>query len=160
MKELEGNRCPEFSGPSTNNCVLSNHELLGQNYILLFYPKDFTPGCTKEVCDVRDIYQEILAHGYRVIGISRDNAAQHRKFVEQYNLPFELIADVDGKITEAFGVWQQKSMFGKKYMGIVRSTVAIDADGIVVKVWPKVSVTKHQKEIMTWLEATSSADLQ
>lgn len=144
----EGQICPEFSGIATNNTEISRQSLSGKTTILFFYPKDFTPGCTTEACSIRDAYSTIAANAVQVFGISKDPIAKHIKFKEKYNLPYELISDAETNICEQFGVWQEKSMFGKKYMGIIRSTFMINPDLTIAKIWPKVAVGKHADEII------------
>ena len=112
--------------------------------ILYFYPKDDTPGCTAEACNFRDNYQSLLGKGFAVIGVSTDDEKSHKKFENKYSLPFPLIADPDKKIVEAYGVWVEKNMFGKKYMGTARTTFLIDENGIIIKVIDKVDMKTHR----------------
>lgn len=152
MLDLEGKDCPEFSVKLSDGTELNKNNMLGQTFILFFYPKDFTPGCTMEVCNMRDIYSSLAEQGIKVFGVSKDSYDKHTKFREKYDLPYELISDADGDLCKIFGVWQEKSMFGKKYMGIARSTFIIDANSKVAKVWPKVAVTKHSQQILEYFK--------
>jgi peroxiredoxin Q/BCP len=115
---------------------------------LYFYPKDSTPGCTAEACDLRDNYEMFQKQGYEIIGVSPDSEKSHVKFIEKYELPFSLLADEDHSVAEAFGAWGEKSMYGKKYMGILRSTFVIDEKGKIEKVIEKVDTKAHTKQII------------
>lgn len=119
-----------------------------KNVVLYFYPKDDTPGCTTEAKDFRDLMAEFTQADTVIIGVSKDDLASHDKFKAKYDLPFDLAADTDTSISEMFGVWAEKSMYGKTYMGITRATFLIDKKGVVVRVWPKVSVTGHAAEVL------------
>jgi peroxiredoxin Q/BCP len=139
---------PNFSGTDQDGNTLSLDSLKGNKVVLYFYPKDDTPGCTKEACDLRDNYNALLKAGYKVVGVSVDDAASHKKFIQKYNLPFPLLADTDRKIVEQYGVWGEKSMYGKKYMGTHRVTYIIDGDGKIQDVIDKVVVDAHAQQIM------------
>ncbi len=121
--------------------------------VIYFYPKDDTPGCTKEACTFRDLKSDFAKAGAIIIGVSKDAEKSHSKFKEKYGLNFDLIADEDGKLCEAFGVWQEKSFMGKKYMGIVRSTFLADSDGIIKKVWRNLKVDGHMEEVLKEAES-------
>lgn len=149
MLDLAGKLCPEFKAVLSSGEIITEQDLKGSATVLFFYPKDFTPGCTMEVCAIRDIYKTLSDKGVKVFGISKDEPNKHQKFREKYNLPYELISDANSSICESFGVWQEKSMFGKKYMGILRSTFMLDAELLITKVWPKVSPSKHANDILT-----------
>ena len=123
-------------------------DFAGQKLVLYFYPKDDTPGCTIEACDLRDNWGALQKAGVTVLGVSRDSMKKHDKFREKYNLPFPLIADEDGTVCQRYGVWGEKSMFGKKYFGINRVTFLIGEDGRILHIWPKVKVIGHVKEIL------------
>lgn len=125
---------------------------LGKYLVLYFYPKDNTPGCTMEACSFRDFNAEIEDLGAKIVGISKDSLDSHEKFQNKHKLPFELIADEDLELQKAFGVWVEKSMFGKKYMGTQRATFVIDPEGIIIKVWEKVSPLNHAKEVFEFLK--------
>lgn len=143
----QGDKAPDFNLESTTGENVKLSDFKGQKVVLYFYPKDDTPGCTKEACDFRDKYADIKKHAV-VLGISADDLKSHNKFKEKYSLPFPLLADTEKEVVNAYGVWMQKSMFGKKYMGIQRATFIIDENGIIQKVWPKVSVITHIKDVL------------
>lgn len=124
----------------------------GKFVVLYFYPKDMTPGCTKEACDFRDNTQEFAKLNAVVLGISRDSLKSHQKFSEKYKLNFPILADEDKSVCKAYGVLKEKSMFGKKYMGIVRTTFLIDPDGNIIKKWDKVKVLGHNEEVLKELK--------
>jgi thioredoxin-dependent peroxiredoxin len=126
-------------------------DLLGGHLILYFYPKDDTPGCTSEASQFRDIYKQFLKKNARVVGVSRDSVESHQKFKKKYSIPFELLADTESKLCDAFGVIVEKTMYGKKRLGIQRSTFSIDEKGKIVNVWPKVSVDEHAEEVLSSL---------
>jgi len=139
---------PAFNSATDGDGTISLDELKGQPFILYFYPKDNTPGCTKESCAFRDNLPEFDKLNTRVLGISKDPVAKHDKFKAKYELPFTLISDEDGSICEAYGTWVEKNMYGRKYMGIERSTFLIDADGKIQKIWRKVKVKNHVEEVL------------
>jgi thioredoxin-dependent peroxiredoxin len=126
-------------------------DLLDGHLILYFYPKDDTPGCTSEASQFRDIYKQFQKKKARIVGVSRDSVESHQKFKKKYSIPFELLADTESKLCEAFGVIVEKTMYGKKRMGIQRSTFLIDANGKIVKVWPRVTVDEHAEEVLSSL---------
>ena len=146
-----GKVAPAFTLPDQDGNTWSSATLSGRPYVLYFYPKDDTTGCTKEACGVRDHYAEFRAKGVPVFGVSADGVASHRKFADKYNLPFPLLADPERRIIEAYGAWREKSMYGRTYMGIQRMTVIVGADGRIVKEWPKVSPEGHAEEILASL---------
>ena len=143
-----GNKAPEFSGPTDSNQILSLNDFLGKNIVLFFYPKDMTPGCTNEACDFRDYYKEFLNFNTEIVGISKDSIRRHKAFKKKLKLPYPLVSDESNSICDAYGVWQEKKNYGKKYMGIERSTFLIDSDGTLVKEWRKVKVKGHVKEVL------------
>lgn len=145
-----GDKIPEQLGVDQNGTPVTASEYAGQKLIIYFYPKDMTSGCTAEACSLRDNYAALQADGYNVIGVSPDDEAKHLKFIEKYELPFRLIADTDHRLAEEFGVWGEKSMYGRKYMGIFRTTFVVDADGRVVRIFtPKEIKTKiHGEQIL------------
>ncbi len=147
----EGKVAPDFSLPNADGELIRLSSFKGKNIVLYFYPKDNTPGCTKQACDFRDSIQNYDAVNAVVIGISPDDEASHRKFRDKFDLPFLLLADPDRKAIEAYGVWKEKNMYGKKYMGVERSTVVIDKDGIVVKIIRKVKVDGHIDSVLSML---------
>lgn len=142
-----GKPVPNFDLPATMTGSVSRAAMKGKVYVLYFYPKDDTSGCTAESCDFRDNIAAFKMLGAAVAGISKDNLKSHEKFSKKYNLNFPLISDENGTMCEAFGVWVEKSMYGRKYMGIERSTFLIDAKGVVRNVWRKVSVPGHVAEV-------------
>ena len=138
MTITEGELAPDFSLQNQENQAISLSDLKGKNIILYFYPKDDTPGCTKEACGFRDAWSEIQALGVVVYGVSPDDAASHRRFISKYELPFALLCDPQKQMMEAYGAWGEKNMYGKKVVGTIRSTVWIGTDGRVKKHWKKV----------------------
>ena len=143
-----GDKAPAFSLPATDGGV-SSAQLKGKPFVLYFYPKDDTSGCTAEACGFRDNLPDFAKLGVTVIGVSKDGLASHEKFKKKYDLTFPLASDEDGAVCEAYGVWVEKSMYGKKYMGIERSTFLIDGKGVIRVAWRKVSVTGHVDEVKT-----------
>jgi len=148
----KGDKAPAFSGPNQNNELISLEMFKGKKLILYFYPKDNTPGCTAESCNLNDNYQSWLAKGYEVVGVSPDNVASHKKFAEKFKFGFNLIADPDTKILQDYGVWGEKSMYGKKYMGVLRTTFVIDENGVIVDVFEKVDTKNHTEQIIKTLD--------
>lgn len=149
MKRVEeGDKAPDFKGKDQHGKVVSPKDFLGKKLILFFYPKDDTPTCTVEACNLRDNYPELKKAGFEILGISVDDEKSHVKFIEKFSLPFPLIADVDKKIVTAYGVWGEKSMFGNKYMGIHRVTYVLDEKGKVLKRFDKVQSKDHAKQIL------------
>ena len=126
-----GDKIPEILGTDQNGKEWKASDFASKKLALYFYPKDNTPGCTAEACSLRDGYQDLLNAGFAIVGVSVDSAASHLKFIEKFSLPFPLIADTDKKLVEQFGVWQEKTLAGKKYMGTVRTTFIIDENGII-----------------------------
>ena len=143
-----GDKAPDFSGVDENGEKISLKDFKGKKVVLYFYPKDNTTGCTAEACDFRDSYSRIKRKGVVLLGVSPDSEKSHQKFKEKYDLPFPLIADTDKVISNEYGVWQEKSMYGRKYMGIVRSTFVIDEKGKIMAVFPKVKVAGHVDEVL------------
>jgi peroxiredoxin Q/BCP len=143
----EGDALPQFSLPADDGGVVSNESLRGRNTVLYFYPKDDTSGCTKEACDFRDALPRFGKIDAEVIGVSPDDIESHRKFKKKYQLPFRLLADEGHKLADAFGAWKEKSMYGRKYMGIERTTVIVDRNGRVARIFPKVRVPGHVQAV-------------
>ena len=143
-----GKKAPDFKLPGDGGTTISLKELRGKPVILYFYPKDDTSGCTTEACGFRDALPNFSKVKAQVIGISRDSVKSHDKFKEKYKLPFRLASDEEGKVCEAYGTWVQKSMYGRKYMGIERSTFLIDAEGVMRNMWRKVKVPGHVEEVL------------
>ncbi len=147
----EGNKAPDFSATDQNGKKVKLSSLKGKkNVILYFYPKDMTPGCTTEACDFRDQFKKFK--NTEIFGVSIDPPERHQKFIEKYNLPFTLISDVDQKVVNKYGVWQEKKLYGRKFMGIVRSTFIIDKSGVVRKIFLKVKVKNHIDEVLEALK--------
>ena len=147
----EGDKAPDFTAKDQNGKTVSLSDFKGKTVILYFYPKDDTPGCTAEACDFRDNYQSLIGKGFEVIGVSTDDEKSHKKFESKYNLPFPLIADTDHSIVEAYDVWGEKNMYGKKYMGTMRTTFIINADGIINKVIDKVDTKASSQQVLDLL---------
>ena len=148
----EGQKAPAFSLKATDGSTVKLSGLKGSAVVLYFYPKDDTPGCTKEACAFRDRSGEIQALGAKVFGVSPDDVASHVAFTEKFALNFPLLADADHAVAEKYGAWREKNMYGKKSMGVQRSTFLIDAQGIVVKAWKKVSVDGHDQQVIDALK--------
>lgn len=148
-----GSIAPDFQLQIDDGTNFKLSDYRGQKVIVYFYPKDNTPGCTTEACDFRESIQQFNKLNCKVIGISRDSVATHAKFKEKYNLNFPLGADEEGAVCQLYGVWVEKSMFGKKYFGINRATFLIDEEGIVKHIWPNVSVSSHIKDVLTVLQS-------
>lgn len=147
-----GNKAPDFSGFNQNGELVSLSGFAGKKLILYFYPKDNTPGCTAESCNLNDNYQMWLAKGYEVVGVSPDKVASHKKFADKFNFGFNLIADPDTKILQDYGVWGEKSMYGKKYMGVLRTTFVIDDNGMIEQIFDKVDTKDHTNQIIKALD--------
>jgi peroxiredoxin Q/BCP len=147
----EGKPAPDFELTSDSGETVSLASLRGKPVVLYFYPKDDTPGCTAQACGIRDAWGEFKRAGAVVLGVSPDDAASHAKFKEKYGLQFPLLADPDHAVAEEYGVWGEKHLYGKTYMGIVRSTFVIDADGTVTKVMRKVKPDTHADDVLTAL---------
>jgi thioredoxin-dependent peroxiredoxin len=144
----EGDKAPMFAVATSGGGKVSLQDYLGRNVILYFYPKDDTPGCTKEACAFRDDFAAFKKKGAVVLGVSTDSVKAHDKFVEKFKLPFTLLADVDKKIVEAYGVWGEKTFMGRKYMGTHRVTFLIGPDGRIKKIWPLVKPEEHAAEVL------------
>ena len=151
LKLKEGDLAPAFTVDTSGGGRLSLADFLGQNVILYFYPKDDTPGCTKEACAFRDGYADFKKRGAVVLGVSTDPVKAHDKFVKKFELPFTLLADTDKKIVEAYGVWGEKVFMGRKYLGTHRVTFLIGSDGKIKKIWPKVKPEEHAAEVLAAL---------
>lgn len=150
-----GDQAPDFSLYSDQDQLITLKNLRGKKVILYFYPKDNTPGCTREACDFRDNLNQFETKNTVVLGISKDNPAKHQKFKEKYSLPFTLLSDVEGKVCQAYGVIDKKNLFGNTFLGIQRSTFLIDEEGIIRAIWRKVKVTGHIEKILTELSEVS-----
>ena len=152
---ISGDKAPDFTAKDQNGKAVSLKDFLGKKVVLYFYPKDFTPGCTTEACNLRDNYADLKDAGMEVIGISPDDEESHKKFEEKHELPFTLLADPDKKIIDKYGVWGEKNMYGKKSMGLFRTTFLIDEKGIIYKIFKKPKTAIHSEEILK-----ASADLK
>ncbi len=144
----KGTKAPNFEGKDENGNTVKLSDFAGKKLVLYFYPKDSTPGCTAEACDLRDNYERFLAMGYQVLGVSRDSAASHRRFIEKYSLPFHLIADTDLSILKAYEAWGEKKMYGKITKGTLRTTYVIDEKGIIIDAIAKVDTKNHTAQIL------------
>lgn len=145
-----GDKIPEVLGTDQNGNVVESSSFKGKKLALYFYPKDNTSGCTAEACSLRDGYEELRAAGYEVIGVSKDSAKSHQGFISKYNLPFNLIADTETSLNQAFGVWQEKSMYGRKYMGTARTTFIINEEGVIERIIDskEVNTKDHSNQIL------------
>jgi peroxiredoxin Q/BCP len=147
-KLKEGDKAPAFSSINEKGEPVSLSDYKGKKLVLYFYPKDSTPTCTEEACDLRDNYKMFQKQGYEILGVSPDSAKRHTNFIKKYNLPFSLVVDEDHAITEAYGVWGEKTLFGRKYMGVIRTTFVIDEKGKIAKVIEKVEAKRHSQQIL------------
>jgi peroxiredoxin Q/BCP len=143
-----GDKAPLFNGKDQNNNSINLSNFLGKKVVLYFYPKDSTPGCTAQACDLRDNHEVLLKQGYVVIGVSPDSQKSHQKFIEKYNLPFPLIADTEKEVINAYGVWGQKKFMGKSYEGVFRTTFIINEEGVIDEVIDKVNTKEHTSQIL------------
>ncbi len=149
MSKLEkGDIAPDFKGDDQDGKSIRLSDFKGSKIILYFYPKDNTPGCTAEACDLRDNYKMWLTKGYKILGISPDNQQSHQKFIAKYNLPFPLIADEDKTIIKAYGAWGLKKLYGREYEGLLRTTFVIDEKGIIEEIFAKVKTKDHTNQIL------------
>ena len=146
-----GTKAPDFTLPDQDGNSVTLSDFLGKKVVLYFYPKDNTPGCTKQACAFAGAYEQFKSKDVVVIGVSKDSVASHVKFAEKYNLPFLLLSDPEHQVIEAYGVWQEKKLYGKVSMGIVRSTYIIDEQGMIEKVMPKVKPDTNAAEILAYL---------
>jgi peroxiredoxin Q/BCP len=143
----EGDKAPSFSLEADDGTTVTRDSLAGKNVVLFFYPKDDTSGCTKEACDFRDAFPRFGKIDAMVIGVSPDSLESHRKFKKKYDLPYRLLSDEGHKLADTFGVWKEKSLYGRKYMGIERTTVIIDRKGRITRIFPRVKVPGHALEV-------------
>lgn len=145
----KGDKIPAFSTIDQNENVVTEANFKGQKTVLYFYPKDDTPTCTNQACNLRDNYEQLISAGYKVYGISPDKAKKHQKFIAKYNLPFDLLVDEDHAIADAFGVWGEKTTFGKTYMGIRRTTFVSDENAVITEVIDQVKAKEHTDQILS-----------
>lgn len=148
MNAIIGQSAPDFELPGSEGGMVRLSDYRGSKVILYFYPKDLTATCSTQACDFRDHHEQFSGQGAVILGVSTDPLQRHSKFIEKYGLPFQLLADEEHAVSEAYGVWQQKQMYGKQYMGIVRSTFLIDEEGILVQEWRKVKVKGHIESVL------------
>jgi peroxiredoxin Q/BCP len=153
MSATEGKKAPAFTMPTDGGGTISLKDLKGRKVVLYFYPKDDTPGCTREACGFRDALPDFGKVDAAIIGVSKDSVARHDRFKARYELPFTLASDADGTVCEKYGTWVEKSLYGRKYMGIERATFLIDGEGVVRKVWRKVKVAGHADEVLAAVRA-------
>lgn len=146
-----GDAAPEFELKDGAGNTVRLAELRGRKVVLYFYPRDNTPGCTQEACDFRDRHAELRGLGAVLLGVSPDGEQSHRRFAAKYALPFPLLADEQSSVAEAYGVWKEKAMYGKTYMGVARTTFLIDEQGRIARIWPKVKVAGHGDEVLAAL---------
>ena len=145
----QGDQAPAFQGVNQRGESVSLADYSGKKLVLYFYPKDDTPGCTAEACNLRDNYDQLISKEYTVLGVSPDGEAKHQKFIDKYDLPFDLLADTEKEVCEMYGVWVMKSMYGREYMGVARTTFIIDENGIIEEVIAKVKTNDHTSQILT-----------
>ncbi len=149
----EGQKAPDFKGKDQDGNTISLKDFRGKKVVLYFYPADDTPGCTAEACNLRDNFSQLKKAGLAIIGISPDDKASHKKFEQKYNLPFPLVEDPRKKIIDKYEVWGEKNMYGKKYLGLLRTTFLIDENGVIMKVFKKPKTKAHSEEILKALNA-------
>ena len=143
-----GDKAPDFEGKNQNNESVKLSSFIGEKVVLYFYPRDNTPGCTAQACNLKDNFNELYRKGYKIIGVSSDSIKSHKKFEEKYSLPFDLISDEDKAIHKSYGTWIEKSMYGRKYMGTARWTFIINENGIINNIIEKVKTKEHTNQIL------------
>ena len=154
---VSGTAAPDFAAPDADGNTVRLQDLRGKWVVLFFYPKDDTPGCTREACSFRDHYAAIQATGAVVLGVSGGTETSHAKFARKHELPFPLLVDADHAIARAYGAWGTKRMYGREYEGIIRSTFIVDPEGNIAKTWPKVKPDEHGAEVFDWLNSNASS---
>ena len=152
VKNLEGKKCPKFSAEATSEQVISNQTYKDKNVVIYFYPKDSTPGCTTEGQKFRDNYKKFKKYNTEILGVSRESIKSHENFKSKQNFPFELLSDPDEKVCKAFDVMKMKSMYGRQYMGVDRSTFIVNDQGKIIKEWRSVKVKGHVQEVLETVE--------
>tara|TARA_Y100000996_G_C22491343_1_gene630324 strand:+ start:755 stop:1231 length:477 start_codon:yes stop_codon:yes gene_type:complete len=152
VKNLEGKKCPKFSAEATSEQVISNQTYKDKNVVIYFYPKDSTPGCTSEGQEFRDNYKKFKKYNTEILGVSRESIKSHENFKSKQNFPFELLSDPDEKVCKAFDVMKMKSMYGRQYMGVDRSTFIVNDQGKIIKEWRSVKVKGHVQEVLETVE--------
>lgn len=143
-----GDKAPDFQGRDQDGKTISLSDFKGSKLVLYFYPKDNTPGCTAEACNLRDNYNSFLSNGYKIVGVSKDNEKSHKSFIEKYSLPFTLISDTETKILQSYDSWGMKKFMGREFMGILRKTFVISEEGVIVDIIEKVDTKQHSKQIL------------
>ena len=143
-----GDKAPAFSGVNQHGETVSLSDFKGKKLVLYFYPKDMTPGCTAESCNLSENYERFQSQGYEILGVSPDDEKKHGKFIERYDLKFDLLADTEKETIQAYGLWVEKSMYGRKYMGVARTTFIIDEEGVIQEVFEKVKTKDHSNQIL------------
>ena len=156
MAVEEGQKAPEFALAQSDGSVVKLEDLRGQVVVLYFYPKDDTPGCTTEACSFRDNWTELQQAGATVLGMSPDSVNSHKRFSDKFSLPFPLLSDIDKTTVQEYGVWAEKSMYGKMYMGVERTTFVIDREGVIRRIFRKVKVNGHTEEVLEAVRAAAS----
>lgn len=144
----KGDKAPDFTGRDQDGKEIKLSDFKGKKLVLYFYPKDNTPGCTAEACDLRDNYQKFESLGYKIVGVSKDNEKSHKGFIEKFNLPFPLISDTEAIILQAYEAWGEKKFMGKQYVGIIRKTFVIDENGVILDIIDKVNTKSHAAQIL------------
>lgn len=144
----EGDKAPAFTGLNEKGEEVSLSDYKGKKLILFFYPKDNTPGCTAEACNLRDNYDQLRAQGFELLGVSPDNAKKHQNFIKKHEFPFPLLADTEQEVLQQYGVWGEKQMYGRSYMGVFRTTFIIDGSGVIEKIFTKVDTKAHAEQIL------------
>ncbi len=147
MKLKIGDKAPAFESLNQNGETVKLSDFLGSKVVLYFYPKDNTPTCTEQACNIRDNYGEFTKNGYKVLGVSTNTQKSHQNFIKKYDLPFDLLVDTEQKLNELYGVWAEKQMYGKKYMGTIRTTFVIDENGIITNIIDKVEAKNHTSQV-------------
>ena len=143
-----GDPAPDFTANDQDGQPVSLHDFKGKKLVLYFYPKDDTPGCTAQACDLRDNYERMLAQGYAVVGVSVDDEKSHQKFIKKFDLPFPLLADTEHAVVEAYGVWGEKKNYGRTYLGTIRTTFVLDEEGKIEDIISKVDTKEHANQIL------------
>ena len=143
-----GDKMPAFQAADEQGRIVTNADLIGKKSVIYFYPKDSTPGCTAEACNIRDNYHAFLAQGYHVIGVSKDSQASHQRFIEKYDLPFPLLSDPTTAMLQAFGAWGEKKLYGKTTLGTLRKTFVFNAEGVLERIIEKVDTKNHSAQIL------------
>lgn len=144
----EGDKAPAFTGLNEKGEEVSLSDYQGKKLILFFYPKDNTPGCTAEACNLRDNYDQLREQGFELLGVSPDSAKKHQNFIKKYDFPFPLVADTEQKVLNLYGVWGEKQMYGRKFMGVFRTTFVINEEGVIEKIFKKVKTKAHAEQIL------------